>query len=203
MNQPPRIPDPGPVTVAIWHRDPCGPAQATRLSPAAARLARPALAALIAATRCEEPGARAVIDHILEIPPGQAEAILPEHSLPLEPELVEDEEDEQALPPPVADPATGAVRVISRRCHTCIYRRSMRAVLGPSVPALIDEARRSGGFVVCHETLPAWQGGHARILAAICHGYASRYPDTFALRVARAIGRIEPVDPPQSADRSE
>ena len=41
------------------------------------------------------------------------------------------------------------------------------------------------------------------VTVAICHGYVSRYPDTLALRLPRAIGRIEPIDPPESADRSE
>lgn len=104
--------------------------------------------------------------------------------------------------PEVAEPATGTVRVLSRHCANCIYRRAMRAALGPSVPALIREARNTGGFVICHETLPAWPSDGARVPAVICHGYAAQFPDTFALRLARAIGRLEPIDPPPAAPRA-
>jgi hypothetical protein len=88
---------------------------------------------------------------------------------------------------------------MSRRCDTCIYRRSMRELLGESVPTLIREARESGGFVICHESLPAWHGEGAGIPPSICHGYATENPDTFALRVARALGRIQPIDPTPAA----
>jgi hypothetical protein len=72
----------------------------------------------------------------------------------------------------------------------------MRTALGPSVPALIREARQSGGFVICHESLEAWQAEEVRIRPSICSGYANELPATYALRVARAIGHIEYVDPP-------
>lgn len=85
---------------------------------------------------------------------------------------------------------------MARRCETCIFRPAMRRLLGRSVEALIRQARAADGFVVCHETLPAWNNDAPPVPGAICHGYARAHPDTYALRTARALGRLEPVDPP-------
>lgn len=179
--------------VAIWHQPPHGPARATALTEPASTLPRAVLAHLIARRILNDPDAPVVIDHIVTLPPHTA--VLPPGQAPLE--LDDEQPQESGEPiPEVADPATGTVRVLSRRCASCIYRRATRAALGPSVPALIREARDTGGFVICHETLPAWHGDDARTPGAICAGYAAAHPDTFALRVARAIGHIEPVDPP-------
>lgn len=178
--------------VAIWHR-PDGPARATALTEPVSVLPRAALARLIARRVLGDPDARVVIDHVVTLPSDNP--VLPADQAPLD--LDDQVPPEAGEPiPEVADPGTGTVRVLSRRCASCIYRPAMRAVLGLSVPALIHEARRTGGFVICHETLPGWQQGNgARIPPAICHGYAAQFPDTFALRLARAIGRIEPIDP--------
>ena len=187
---PPRRP------VAIWHQHPHGPARATALTEPVSVLPRAALARLIARRVLGDPDARVVIDHVVTLPSDNP--VLPADQAPLD---LDDEVPQEAGEPipEVADPATGTVRVLSRRCASCIYRPAMRAVLGTSVPALIHEARDNGGFVICHETLPGWQQGDlARIPPAICHGYAAQFPDTFALRVARAIGRIEPIDPPDA-----
>jgi hypothetical protein len=133
-----------------------------------------------------------MIDHVVALPPNAP--VLTDGQPPLD---LDEEEPEAGEPiPQVADPATGTVRVLSRRCASCIYRRAMRATLGASVRALIRQARDTGGFVICHESLPVWQGEHPRIPPAICHGYAAQFPDTFALRVARALGYIELIDPP-------
>lgn len=190
-DEPPRHP------AAIWHRHPDGPAQATTLTESVSVLPRAALARLIARRILGDPDAWVVIDHVVALPPHSP--VLPADQAPLDLDEQEAPQEAGEPIPAVADPATGTVRVLSRRCASCIYRRAMRGVLGPSVPALLREARRTGGFVICHESLPAWQQGDgARIAPAICHGYAAQFPDTFALRVARAIGRIEPIDPPDA-----
>lgn len=181
--------------VAIWHQPPRGPARATALTEPVSTLPRAVLARLIARRILQDPDARVVIDHVVTLPP---DALLPASQVTLD--LGDEEPQEAGEPiPEVADPATGTVRVLSRRCASCIYRRATRAALGPSVPALIREARDTGGFVICHESLPAWQGAGPLIPPAICHGYAAAYPDTFALRLARAIGHIELVDPSPAA----
>ena len=186
-DEPPRRP------AAIWHRHPDGPARATALTEPVSVLPPAALARLIARRILGDPDARVVIDHVVALPPHSPVPSADQPPLDL------DEQEAGEPIPAVADPATGTVRVLSRRCASCIYRRAMRATLGTSVPALIREARHTGGFVICHETLPAWQHGDGvRIAPAICHGYTARFPDTFALRVARAIGRIEPIDPPDA-----
>lgn len=187
---PPRRP------VAIWHQPPHGPARATALTEPASTLPRAVLAHLIARRILQDPDARVVIDHVVTLPPH--DALLAAGQVPLD---LDDEEPQEAGEPipEVADPATGTVRVLSRRCASCIYRRATRAALGPSVPALIREARDTGGFVICHESLPAWPGDGPHRLSAICHGYAAQFPDTFALRLARALGSIETIDPPPGA----
>jgi hypothetical protein len=191
-------PAPPGRAVAIWHRRPDGRARATALTQAASRLPHAALARLIAARVLGDADARVTIDHVVTLPPDTA--VLPAGQAPLE---VDEEalEDLSEQVPEVADPATGAVRVMARRCDSCIYRRATRRALGTSVPALITDARARGGFVVCHESLPAWQGDQIRIPASICAGYAAAFPDTFALRVARAIGHVELIDPPGAPDR--
>jgi hypothetical protein len=182
--------------VAIWHQFPDGPARATAIAENASTLPHPALARLIARRILGDENASVVVDQVVILPPDTA--ILPAGQTLLD--LDEQAHEHAGEPvPEVADPATGTVQVMSRRCDTCIYRRTMRKALGPSVPALIREARQSGGFVICHESLPAAQTPDAAIPPAICHGYATQFPDTYALRVARAIGRIHPIDPPSAA----
>jgi len=188
--------------VAIWHEALDGPARASSVTESAARLPHRALARLIARHVLDDPEARVVIDHVVELPPAALASILPAATPPLAPNP-EDLEEASGQALEVADAATGSVRVMSARCGTCIYRRALREALGASVPALIREARESGGFVICHETLPAWQHQNAVLPPAICHGYANQYPDIYALRIARTIGRIEPVDPPPTAPDAE
>ena len=185
------------LPVAIWHQRPDGRARATALTQAASQLAHPALARLIAAGVLGDADAKITVDHIVTLPPDTA--LLPADHTPLD--LDQEALDEAGEPvPEVADPATGTVRVMSSRCDTCIYRRSMRDVLGESVSALNREARESGGFVICHESLPTWQGDEgAGIPPSICHGFATENPDTFALRAARALGRIQLIDPKPAA----
>jgi hypothetical protein len=188
-------PAPEARPVAIWHQPPDGPARATALTDPARALPPAALARLIAHRILGEPDAPIMIDHVVTLPPDTP--VLADGQRPLDVDEEEPEAGEQI--PQVADPATGTVRVLSRRCASCIYRRAMRATLGTSVPALIRESRDTGGFVICHESLPAWQGEDPSIPPAICHGYAAQFPDTFALRVARAIGHIELIEPPPAA----
>jgi hypothetical protein len=189
---PDQLPTPPGLPVAIWHHRPDGRARATALTEAASRLPHRALARLIAAGVLGDTEAKVTVEHVVTLPPDTR--LLPAGHTPLDldQEALE-EAGEQA--PEVADPATGTVRVLSRRCETCIYRRSMRELLGESVSSLIREARESGGFVICHESLPAWHCDDTGIPPSICHGYAIEFPDTFALRAARALGRIHLIDP--------
>lgn len=181
--------------VALWHQVPDGPARATALTEQTRDLLHHALAKLIARHILADPDAQVVIDHVVYLARDLPGGILPGDQAPLAPHPDDLEDDDEQMPK-VADPATGTVRVMRRRCETCIYRRETRRTLGPSVPALIAEARVRDGFVVCHESLASWQVEGVLILPAICHGYANQYPDTYALRIARALGRVEPIDPP-------
>jgi hypothetical protein len=101
--------------------------------------------------------------------------------------------------PPVADPATGEVRVLSRRCTDCIYRKVGGLNLpGNRIPTLIQNAKNRDTFIPCHATLPfvLVANGLPPSPAAICHGYAQDNPGVFILRLARLIGRIVYLDPP-------
>lgn len=196
MTGPDRSPAPPGLPVAIWHHRPDGRARATALTEAASQLPHRALARLIAAGVLGDADAKVTVEHVVTLPPDTTLLLAGHTPLDLDQETRE-EAGQQA--PEVADPATGTVRVMSRRCDTCIYRRSMRELLGESVSTLIREARVSGGFVICHESLPAWHGDGAGIPPSICHGFATEFPDTFALRAARALGRIQPIDPTSAA----
>lgn len=196
MTGPDQVPAPPGVAVAIWHHRPDGRARATALTEAASRLPHRALARLIAAGVLGDMDAAVTVEHVVTLPPDTTLLPAVHTPLDLDQEALE-EAGEQT--PEVADPSTGTVRAMSRRCDTCIFHRSMRELLGESVSTLIREARESGGFVICHESLPAWHCDDAGIPPAICHGFATEFPDTFALRAARALGRIHLIDPTPAA----
>lgn len=104
---------------------------------------------------------------------------------------VEPEEDEGPYAD-VADLRTGAVRLCSRRCDTCVFHPGNLMHLQPGrVTDMVTRARQVQGHVVCHETL----GTDA---PAICRGFADG-PDrgrSLALRLARALGTLHEVPPP-------
>ncbi|MBC3990200.1 hypothetical protein H8N00_15180 [Streptomyces sp. AC563] len=103
--------------------------------------------------------------------------------------------------PSVFDDVTGAVRVMSSRCDTCIGRagnaagltdRRRDALLGRRDDGTYDE-----GHTVCHSTLP---GNSYDLPPAVCawgaeHPQAA--PRSHAMRMAASAG-IRYVDPPAS-----
>ncbi|MFB8235495.1 hypothetical protein ACFC58_02995 [Kitasatospora purpeofusca] len=109
------------------------------------------------------------------------------------------ENDEGEPAPPVADPATGDVRVLSVLCDTCVYRPGNLMNLAPGrLRQLAQEALANNGHIVCHCTLPALAPPGTK--GAICRGFANAHGRAvFALRVGAAFGRIVEVPPPPKA----
>ncbi|MFK3734672.1 hypothetical protein ACI2LJ_30900 [Streptomyces sp. NPDC088090] len=112
---------------------------------------------------------------------------------------------------PVADPRTGEIRVLSRKCDTCVLNPAATAV--PLAPgrrkAFIEEARaHEDGSVTCHSTLPP--AAPPGTLAAMCRGFIDAYGlPAAAVEAIELFGaRIVEVDPPQknsscSAERNK
>ncbi|WP_406205408.1 hypothetical protein OH807_30805 [Kitasatospora sp. NBC_01560] len=112
----------------------------------------------------------------------------------------EEDDDGQQPSPPVADPLTGEVRVLSDLCTTCVYRPGNLMHLAPGrLRQLAREALAKNGHIVCHSTLPALAPPGTK--AAICRGFANAYgPAVYALRMAAAYGRLVEVPPPPTPD---
>lgn len=143
-----------------------------------------------------------VIDHVLHVPAdGELARILGPALRPVEIQHgLEPTPGNTAGRVPVADPSTGTVNVMARRCGTCIYRRqARRAIGGERIDALSAEALAREGHVVCHETLREYQGPDGALPFAICHGFASAHPRCAALRAAGALGRVRHIEPEPAA----
>ena len=189
------------MVAVIWH-EPHRNARATALPEHVLAYSLPALARLIASLVLRDTGRTVIIDHVLHVPvDGDLARILGPALRPAEIERVLARVPEDAGGRvPVADPGTGTVDVMARRCDTCIYRRAMRrAIGGGRIDALIADALAIDGHVVCHETLPEHQGPNGQLPFAICHGFAAAHPACTALRAAGAFGRIRHIEPAPAA----
>lgn len=198
-------PEPAPptarVTVILWHER-HGTARASVLPESLLSLSRATLAWLIACTVLRDPGREVLVDDIVHLPAtdGLSRILGPvprpadlEHALAHAPEKT-------GGPVPVADPSTGAVNVMARRCDTCIYRRAMRrAIGGGRIDALIADALARDGHVVCHQTLREYQGPDGALPFAICHGFATAHPACAALRAADAFAGVRYIEPVTAA----
>ena len=94
----------------------------------------------------------------------------------------------------------GHVRVLSRRCDTCIFRPG--ALMGLTRACFEDVVRRNvdaGTLLTCHATLP--YGAHPDFGPAVCAGFWAQHAmATAAGRMARFILGITRIAPP--TDRS-
>ena len=99
----------------------------------------------------------------------------------------------------VADHVLRKTRILSERCATCITRPASEriALSNDRVREFIAQTRAAGGYVVCHETLPAV--APEGVLPAVCRGFADTY-DTRDLRIIRAMWGFVEVDPPLVED---
>ncbi|MFH8254201.1 DUF6354 family protein [Streptomyces roseolus] len=105
---------------------------------------------------------------------------------------------------PVADPGTGEIRVLSRKCDTCVLNPAATAV--PLAPgrrkAFIEEARaHEDGSVICHSTLPP--AAPPGTLAAMCRGFVDAYglPAAAVEAIAHHGAHTREVDPPEKSSR--
>jgi hypothetical protein len=110
-----------------------------------------------------------------------------------------DNDDGQRLS--VADHQLRKTRVMARKCPTCIFKPSDPMALGSRrLAELIRQARATGTYIICHDTLP--YGPYPDVRPAICRGFYDRY-DTQALQVARRLWGFVEVDPPQPQPPSD
>jgi len=94
----------------------------------------------------------------------------------------------------VADHRLRKTRVLARQCSTCVFAPGNRMHLAPGqLSDMVKQARRSGSYIICHDTLP--YGHYPHIPPVICRGFYDRY-DTQALQVARRLWGLVEVDPP-------
>ena len=111
---------------------------------------------------------------------------------------LEQPDDEQPERLSVADEALGKTRLLAEQCITCIFRPGNLMFLGPGrLRQLVDEARSSAGYIICHETLPY---ADSPVPPAICRGFADRY-STWQLQIIGRLWGFVEVEPPNRGDR--
>jgi hypothetical protein len=87
------------------------------------------------------------------------------------------------------------VRVLSRRCSTCIFRRDQP--FGEARAVEVIEANiAAGALLTCHSTLP--YGPHPDFGPAVCAGFWTEHaPSTAAGRMAAGVLGIVRITPPE------
>jgi hypothetical protein len=88
----------------------------------------------------------------------------------------------------------GRVRVLTRRCDTCLFRRGQP--FGAERAAEVTEANvAAGALLTCHSTLP--YGPHPDFGPAVCAGFWARHAtSTAAGRMARFLLGVTRINPP-------
>ncbi|GAA1592897.1 hypothetical protein [Streptomyces globosus] len=102
-------------------------------------------------------------------------------------------------PAGVADPATGEIRILARRCTTCVLNPARTAIPLPDGrrAEFVRGARDDeDGYVVCHKTFG--DGVPPGTREAMCRGYIDAYGLPPAVRKALdlGIGHLEEVPEP-------
>ena len=92
----------------------------------------------------------------------------------------------------------GKIRVLSRRCKTCIIRKGNP--FGPERSAEVIEANvAAGALLTCHSTLP--YGAHPDFGPAVCAGFWARHAmKTAAGRIARFMIGVTRINPPEDRE---
>ena len=103
-------------------------------------------------------------------------------------------------PSDVIDHACGKVRVLSRRCSTCIFWPDDRMHLGAERTREVVAANlAANALLTCHATLP--YGRHPEFGPAVCAGFWARHGlDVAAGRIAEQMIGLVRVDPPDEAE---
>jgi hypothetical protein len=106
---------------------------------------------------------------------------------------------EKRHPADVVDPDSGKVRVLIRRCETCVFRAEGRELF--SLARVEDVVRHNvdvGALLTCHSTLP--YGPYPEYGPAVCGGFWARHgKETAAGRIARFMLGVIRVLPPKSS----
>ncbi|WP_433242629.1 hypothetical protein [Actinomadura nitritigenes] len=100
----------------------------------------------------------------------------------------------------IRDPATGKVRVLGRRCTTCIFRPDDPMFLGEEyTQRIIDANLQADALLTCHQTLPGVApAGYA---PAACNGFFRRHArDVMSGRLALMLGVTEIAPPEKDTD---
>jgi hypothetical protein len=100
-------------------------------------------------------------------------------------------------PADVVDRESGKVRVLSRRCETCLFRPGNLMCLPPGrFEEVVRRNVDAGALLTCHSTLP--YGDHPEFGPAVCAGFWVRHGmSTAAGRIARHLLGIVRVTPPE------
>lgn len=103
-------------------------------------------------------------------------------------------------PHDVIDSVTRKVRVLARRCGTCIFWRDHRSpVSNERTDEVIAANVRVGALLTCHSTLP--YGPYPTFGPAVCAGFWAAHRGVAAGRIAERLIGIDRIDPPKESDR--
>lgn len=112
----------------------------------------------------------------------------------IETEVWDDDEDDEPTQKVWTD--GGLVRLMARRCDTCIFRPGNLMHLQPGLLKYLTESvTREESFITCHDTLSYNPG---ELPQAICRGqeqHPEAGPRSLFLRVAKAQGEITLLHP--------
>lgn len=98
----------------------------------------------------------------------------------------------------VIDPATGRVRVLVRRCSSCIFWPGQRSAVSAERAAEVIALNVGvGALLTCHSTLLSG------VDKAVCAGYWGAHRGVAAGRVAEQLLGIARVEPPGSRRRED
>lgn len=103
-------------------------------------------------------------------------------------------------PADVVDEETGKVRVLARRCDSCVFRPGIGECLGPGrLEEIVRRNVDAGALLTCHSTLP--YGPYPEFGPAVCAGFWARHGlSTAAGRIAKLMLGIVRVAPPGGRD---
>ncbi|GAA4626775.1 hypothetical protein GCM10023196_036390 [Actinoallomurus vinaceus] len=96
----------------------------------------------------------------------------------------------------ILDWELGKVRVLSKKCGTCILRPGNLMHLAPGrLQEIVEANLRAQALLTCHQTLP--DGDHPEVPPAACAGFWDSYHlRTVVGLLAEDIGIVR-VDPPE------
>lgn len=91
--------------------------------------------------------------------------------------------------------SNGKVRVLRKRCETCIFRPGQRELFGPErIDEIIERNVQVGALLTCHSTLT--YGPNPNFGPAACAGFWIRYRRlVLAGVIATSIGIVRPMPP--------